>query len=156
MVLSTWIPASPSMAGKCDDDGRPIGISNVAYVTMAWLVVDIITHVGMTILQVLVDRKYNVIRNGFYCPIVPFLPPESINDLKGKNFRKIIFLVYMLVAFFFALTVIFMLSGDQVPKKCMNNTGPSTCEDPWGCSNWAQAYSHRYPRGPTEAPQAAN
>lgn len=156
IILSCWIPASPSMPHNCDEEGRPVGFSGIGIVTTWWLLLDICIHIGMTGYQILIDRRYDIRRAGFYCPIVPFLPQDSQTDMKGK-LRTVVFLVYVLLAFMYTMTVIGLLAmADKgIDERCMNLTGQSTCEDPWGCSNWAMAYSKLYAQSKVH-PKAAN
>ncbi|ODM89155.1 hypothetical protein Ocin01_17529 [Orchesella cincta] len=135
VLISTWIPASPS-ADYCGDDGFPSGLSKVAIFTLTWAILDILFHGAIMFIQISGDTKLGF-KRPWYCPIVPILPNDSSSDMDGSFLRQIVFLVYLGISGTFTFATILTLGlSAQVPG-CV--FGEMTCKSPIGCSSAALA-----------------
>ncbi|ODM89367.1 hypothetical protein Ocin01_17315 [Orchesella cincta] len=135
VLISTWIPASPT-ADACDEDGFPIGFSTVAILTFSWVVVDIMFHSLLMFFQVSGDSRLGFQRP-WYCPIVPILPGDSTSDMRGSFVRQIVFIVYVGTSGGFTLATILNLGLKRQVAGCI--FGEMTCKSPVGCTGAALA-----------------
>ncbi|ODM89370.1 hypothetical protein Ocin01_17314 [Orchesella cincta] len=135
VLISTWIPASPTV-DKCDENGVPTGLSTVAILTFAWAGLDIMFHSLLMMLQVSVDTRLGFQR-ACYCPIVPIVSPEEGRDMRGSTWRRIVFILYLGTSGGLTIaTVLNMILKSQVPG-CV--FGEMTCKSPVGCTSSALA-----------------
>ncbi|CAL8143306.1 unnamed protein product [Orchesella dallaii] len=133
VLISTWIPASPT-ADACGEDGLPTGVSSVFIIVLSWAVFDILIHAAMTFLLFSVDTHLGI-RRPWYCPILPILTGDSHQDMMGSFLRLIVFLNYVVISAGFTLGTILVISLQAQIPGCV--FGEMSCKSPLGCTSAA-------------------